>query len=255
MAVANQYQGKPIVFIAVNSGNKVSKVASYLKKNGINWPTIVDPARRFEAVAGTGEISLSRISGYRVLDADGSLKPSFGLESSAKLAMSTAKWNINPDGFPDSLRNCWQAIEFGDFVSEAKVLQRALKSKKTEVQNAAQTLNIYVQEKLTATLQKAAEAKTAGNEWLAYKTYQEFQYRFKGYDTEIDVKAELKMLAASEAVETQIKAMKQFESALKTSNRSSMERAAKRFKKLMEEYPDTDAAQKAQAVLESAGSK
>ena len=255
MAVADKYQGEPIVFIAVNSGNNASKVASYLKKNGITWPTIVDSARRFEAVAGTGEISLNRISGYRVLDAEGMLKSSFGLEPSAKMAMTTAKWNVDPEGFPDSLRGCWQAIEFGDFVSEARALQRALKSKKSEVQTAAQTLNTYVQGKLNATLEKATDAKTAGDEWLAYKTFEEFRYRFKGHDTEIDVKAELKTLASSEAVETQKKALKQFENALKTANRSGMEKAAKRFKKIMEVYPDTEAAKKAQDVLESASSK
>ena len=255
MAVANKYQGKPIVFIAVNSGNNASKVGSYLKKNGITWPTIVDPARRFEKAAGTGEISLDRIMGYRILDAEGRLKSSFGLEPSAELAMTTAKWNVDPEGFPQSMRSCWQAIEFGDFVSEARTLQRALKSKKTEVQTAAQTLNTYVQGELTAILEKAEEAKTAGDQWLTYQAYQELQYRFKGYDTEIDVKAELKTLAASEAVETQLKAMRQFESAMKTANRSGLERAVKRFKKVIEEYPDTDAAQKAQEVLDAAGGK
>ena len=255
MAVANKYQGEPIVFIAVNSGNNASKVASYLKKNGITWPTIVDSARKFEGMAATGEISLNRISGYRVLDADGSLKSSAGLEYSAKLALTNAKWNIDPEGFPDSLISCWQAIEFGDFVSESRTLGRALKSKKTEIQTAAQTLNTYVQGKLTATLDKAVDAKTAGDHWLAYKTYQEFQYRFKGHDTQIDVKAELKTLAANEAVKTQKKALKQFESALKTANRSGMDKAAKRFKKIIEEYSDTEAAQKALDVLESAGSK
>ena len=80
----------------------------------------------------------------------------------------------------------------------------------------------------------------------------QFQHRFKGYDTEIDVKAELKTLAASETVETQVKALRLFESALKTANRSGMERAAKRLKKIMEQYPDTEAAQKAQDVLVSA---
>ena len=255
MAVANKYQGEPIVFIAVNSGNNASKVASYLKKNGVTWPTIVDPARRFEAVAGTGEISLNNIRGHRVLDAEGILKPSFGLEPSAKLAMTTAKWNIDPEGFPDSLIGCWQAIEFGDFVSETRTLGRALKSKKPEIQTAAQTLNTYVLGKLTATLEKAAKAKTEGDQWLAYRTYEEFQYRFKGHDTEIDVKAELKTLAASEAVQTQKKALKLFENALKTANRSGMEKAAKRFKKIIEDYPDTEAAQKAQDVLESAVGK
>ena len=122
MAVANKYQGEPIVFIAVNSGNNASKVASYLKKNGITWPTIVDSARKFEGMAATGEISLNRISGYRVLDADGSLKSSAGLEYSAKLALTNAKWNIDPEGFPDSLISCWQAIEFGDFVSELSLI-------------------------------------------------------------------------------------------------------------------------------------
>jgi len=252
LAVANKYKGEPVVFIAVNSGNNAAKVASYLKKNGVVWPAIVDPARKFEAIAGTGEISLKRISGYRVLDADGSLKASAGLEYSAKLALTNARWNVDPEGIPDSLRGCWQAIEFGDFVSESRTLKRALKSKKPEIQTAADTLHTYVQGKLTATLDKATKAKNAGDQWLAYKTYQEIEYRFKGHGTEVDVKAELKTLAASDVVETQMKALRQFENALKTTNRSGMKKAAKRFKKIIEEYPDTEAAKKAQGVLGSA---
>ena len=253
MAVANKYQGKPIVFIAVNSGNGISDVASYLNKNGVTWPAIVDSARLFERAAGLPEISLNNIVGYRVLNAEGSLVSSAGLDQSAKLALSTAEWNVDPEGIPDSLIDCWQAIEFGDFVSEARTLQRALNSKKTETQTAAETLNTYVQEKLTAALETATAAQTAGDEWAAYKAFEEFQYRFKGHETEIDIKAELKALAASEAVETQKKALRQYESALKTLRRSGMKRVAKRFKKLIETYPDTEAAQKAQEALDSVG--
>ena len=252
MADANKYQGDPVVFIAVNSGNSSSEVASYIRKNGITWPTIVDSARAFESAAGVGEISLDRISGYRVLNAEGSLVRSYGIDGSAKVAMTTAEWNVDPDGIPDSLKAAWQAIEFGDFVSQARTLRRALKSKKTEVQTAAQTLNDYVQGKLTATLEKAIAAKTADDEWLAYKTFLEFEHRFKGYDTDTDVKAELKILLGSDAVKTQLTASRQLENALKTASRSGMERAAKRLKKLIEKYPNTEAAEKAQNALDSA---
>lgn len=243
------------MFIAVNSGNGNSDVASYLKKNGIAWPTIVDQARMFEKAAGLKEISLNNIRGYRVLNANGAMVNSFGLEASAKLAMSTAKWNVDPEGIPASLKTSWQAIEFGDFVSAARTLQRALKSKNTEIQTAAQTLNEYVQGELADTLEKAAAAKTDGDEWLAFKTYTELQYRFKGYDTGTDVKAELETLADSESVKSQMLASRQLENALKTASRSGIQRAAKRLKKIIKQYPDTEAAQKAQDLLDSAGLK
>ena len=169
--------------------------------------------------------------------------------------MSTAKWNVDPEGIPASLKTSWQAIEFGDFVSAARTLQRALKSKNTEIQTAAQTLNEYVQGELADTLEKAAAAKTDGDEWLAFKTYTELQYRFKGYDTGTDVKAELETLADSESVKNQMSASRQLENALKTASRSGIQRAAKRLKKIIKQYPDTEAAQKAQDLLDAAGLK
>ena len=251
MAVADKYQGEPIVFIAVNSGTGISDVSAYLRKNGVGWPTIVDSARMFESAAGVGQISLNNIIGYRVLNADGALVGASSLEDGAKRAMTTAGWNVDPTDIPDSLRGVWQAVEFGDFVSESRTLQRALKSKKPEIQTAAQSLNDYVQGKLTAMLEKATAAKTAGDEWLAYKTYEEFQYRFKGYETEVDVKAELNTLAESEVVESQLAAAKQLASAQKTASRSGIERVAKRLEKLIEKYPETEAALKAQGILDS----
>ena len=256
MAVADKYQGEPIVFIAVNSGNGIADVAGYLRKQGVQWPTIVDSARMFEGAAGVGVISLENIIGYRILNADGTLSSGgFDIDANAKRALSTAGWNVDPANIPDSLKGCWQAIEFGDFVSESRTLQRALKSKKPEVQTAAETLDEYVQGKLTAMLEKATAAKTAGDEWLAYKTYEEFQQRFKGFDTEVDVKAELKTLSETEAVEGQLTAARQLSSALKTASRSGIERVVKRLEKLIENYPDTEAAQKAQGILDSVGAE
>jgi len=251
LAVANKYQGEPIVFIAINSGNSISDVAAYLNKNNINWPTIVDSARLFEQEVGVGEVSLDNIMCYRVRNADGTVTPLGNLADSATQAMRTAQWNVDPTSIPDSLKECWMAVEFGDFASASRTLQRSLKSKKPEIQTAAETLNEFVQGKLAAMLEVATTAKSEGDDWLAFKTFQEFQVRFKGYDVETDVDAELETLASSEAVKAQIAAAKQLTSAMKQLNRSGLQRVAKRLEKLVEKYPGSEAAEQAQALLDT----
>ena len=104
LAVANKYQGKPIVFIAVNSGTTTSAVASYLREHNITWPTIVDSGRQFEIAAGVGEISLQNIINYRVLNADGTLSQGRSLDDAANRALATAAWNVDPETIPDALQ-------------------------------------------------------------------------------------------------------------------------------------------------------
>ena len=253
LAVADKYQGKPIVFIAINSGTPTSAVASYLRQYNVPWPTIVDSTRQFELAAGVGEISNQNILNYIVLNADGTLSQGRSLDDAAKRALATAAWNVDPETIPDALQECWQAVEFGNYASASRTLQKSLNSKKPEIQTAAATLNDFVQRKLNETLEKATSAKAAGDDWLAYKAFGELQDRFKGYEIETDVSAELETLAESEAVEAQLAAGKQLTSALKTASRSGLDRVTKRLEKLIENYPGTEAAQKAQSLLDFGG--
>jgi hypothetical protein len=60
-AVAKKFEGEPVVFIAVNSGNSRDEVAQYAKGVDLPWPVIVDPTREFEKLWLDNEISLQNI--------------------------------------------------------------------------------------------------------------------------------------------------------------------------------------------------
>ena len=91
LAVANENQGKPIAFIAVNSGKSHADVAKYLRRNKINWPTIVDSDRGFEKTAGVGEISLKNIWQVFVIDPDGKFRRAGSFKNAVEEMSKTAE--------------------------------------------------------------------------------------------------------------------------------------------------------------------
>src|SRR4051794_34821792 len=42
--LAKRYEGQPVVFIAVNSGNSPLEIAQYARDVKLTWPIIVDPS-------------------------------------------------------------------------------------------------------------------------------------------------------------------------------------------------------------------
>lgn len=67
------YRGKPVIFVAVNSGNSSDAVADYVKQNKVNMAVIADTDRQLEKLAGVGEISLNNIYQAAILTPDGQL--------------------------------------------------------------------------------------------------------------------------------------------------------------------------------------
>ncbi len=257
LAVANKYQGKPIAFIAVNSGNSPRTVAKYLNENQVFWPTIVDPDRLFEQAVGmSNPISLKNIWQFRGIDATGSLKPigSGNLEQEIDSMLAEASWNVDPESIPAELQETWLAVEFGNFAAASKTLNRSLKSRKPETKAAADSLNAFVQTQLQNSLARAADQRESGEEWLAFKAYTEIEQKFEGFEIpDLELEQVLRELKISETVKTELAAHKELTSVGRLIAKSGPEKAVSKLKRLIDKYPNTEAAQSAQQMLGDAG--
>lgn len=254
MAVANKYQGKPVAFIAVNSGSSLPSIAGYVKEHQINWPVLADFDRSFEKLAKIREISLQNIWQAAVILPDGSFRMANAqdLAASAELALAGAKWNVDPAEIPESLKPVWQGVEFGAYAGVAAALKKNLVSRKPDVKAAAEKLMAYVAEQLKEQHAQAVKASEAGDKWAAYKALARLQADFKGYELPGDVAQKHNELAKDPKVTGELAAQKKLETALKALNGptdSARRRGAAQLQQLVRDHPDTEAAAQAQKLL------
>lgn len=256
LEVSRKYAGKPVVFIAVNSGNPRPAVEQYLKQCSIPWPTIVDPTREFEKAAGIDNpISLQNIHQMKIITPEGRI--TYGdwkdFEGSVAKAAAGAKWKIEPTDMPQTLMPAWQAIELGDYVSAAPLVKKGLADKKPEVKEAAEKLNDYAQAELAKAIEGTKQLSGAGDKWAAYQACRAVADRFKGYDLPEDFKSTGRELSQDDDVKKQIAAATELEKIKKTLGSTSAmvrKKAATALDKFIETNPGTDAAKEAEWIKE-----
>lgn len=258
LETAKKFEGQPVVFIAINSGNERADVAHYAREVGCNWPIIVDESRQFEKAAGLdNEVSLQNIYQCRVLTADGRLvggNPG-NMDQTAETALAGAKWRVDPAGIPAALRSAWVSIELGNPGPAAAAIKKGLSSPKADLKEGATKLNEAVQADIQKLVDEAKQADTAGNKWQAYKSYQTAATKYAGYTLPTEVPAALKELPLDEGVKKEILAQKNLETAIKLarSNSAGTRRSAlQRIKKVTEDFAGTEAAEQAEKLLSQA---
>jgi hypothetical protein len=230
LAVASKFQGKPIAFIAVNSGTPRGSVASYLRKNRVTWPTIVDADRSFETRCGVPKVSLQDILRVMIVTPDGkmTLVNPGDLQGAVERALVGAKWNIDPADISKTLQPSWAAVEFGNYSAAATSLKRYLKSRKSEDKTAAQTLQTYVEKQLEEQLELAATALKGERNWDAYKAYSSVQLAFRGFEIPADVAQNIKTLRKDDAVKLELAAMKRLRAASRSVSLAKTHRSRSR---------------------------
>jgi len=253
-AEAKKYDGKPILFIAVNSGNSRFEVEQYAREVGLKWPVIVDSTRQFEKACGIREVSLENIYQLGVILPDGHFQEGNAndVPGSADKALADAKWKVDPAGIPSTLRTAWLAVEFGNPAAAATAVKKSLNSPKPEIQEAAGKLHEAVQTEVQESLSLADQWLEGKQKWEAYKIYTSVKERFGGYDLPTDVAAKMKELEADTKVKNEITAGKALEAAaklLRNASASSQRSAVTRLKKLVMEHGDTEAGAQAQQYL------
>ena len=255
LSTAKEYDGKPVLFVGVNSGNDRQTVEDYLRRHNVTWPVIVDPDRSFEKQADVGEISLQNIYASCILYADGRfVRDGLDVAVAAAKASATAKWKIDPAGIPSALKTSWQQIEFGQFASAAPQIKKGLNAQNAEQKAAAEKLNAVVLADMTKTIDEAKKANDAGRKWTAYKGFTSTQTKFKGYEIPAEVAATTKELAASDDVKKELAASKMLDSirvaSAKADTPSKQKSVKGQLDRLIKQSPGTEAALEAQKLLE-----
>jgi thiol-disulfide isomerase/thioredoxin len=258
LAVAQKYEGKPVIFLAVNSGNSRQAVEQYTREVRLPWPTIVDTSRELERQAGVGELSLQNIYQAGVITSEGKFRraDASNLEGAADAALAGAKWLVDPVGIPLPLRSAWLAIEFGNPAAAAVTVKKGLASSKADIKEGAGKLNAAVQAMFGSLVDAAKQAEAAGNKWAAYKSYQTAVEKYGGYDLPPEVRTTQKQLLDDEGVKKQLLAQKGLEAAvrsLRSPSSSARRGAVTRLKKLVEDFGETDAAAEAHKLIAQVG--
>lgn len=254
-AMAKKFDDKPIVFIAVNSGNPRESVAKYAQEVKLAWPVLVDTNRDFERDSKVGEISLQNIYQVRIIKSDGSMASGdwSDPESSVVKALVGASWNYDPMGVPTQLFPLWKSLEFGMAPgANGNLLKQGLASKDPEVKAGADKLNTLVQEKIASDMKAAKEAFAAGEKWKSYKMVDSLASTYTGIDLPESVAKAKTALSADEEVKKQLGAQRELDALKKrarTANQNTMRGLILKLKEIPEKYAGTDAAAEAEKLL------
>ncbi len=251
-----KYDGKPVVFIAVNSGNSESSVKGYLRSAKVKFPGIVDEDRSFEKAMNVGTLSLRNVWQTRVIRPDGSV----GHGSSAEIEkvidgmIKTAKWKVDPETVPPSLNAAWKAVEFGDYMQAIPQVNRYLKSRDEKTKAAADQLNGIIDSEVNGMFADAEKAEKDDNKWLAYKTYDQIAMQFRGHTKAREAQTKARTLAKDKELADEVKAMnalKKVKAQLTSRSRSAQRTALAYLQEIAKRFPDTEAGIEAQTILDS----
>jgi thiol-disulfide isomerase/thioredoxin len=254
--LAKRYEGQPVVFIAVNSGNSPAAVAQYAKDVKLTWPIIVDPTRQFEKLWMDKEISLQNIHQCELLLPTGQkqLGQWNDLDASVQTALKGAAWKIDPKTIPSVFLSTWKAVELGNYAAAADLLKKGLVTKNVEVKEAATRVNDFVQSELRTAVELAAETRRDGDTWHAYQLYRGINTSFTGYDLPPEVVAAQKDLAGEVKVKRQVEAVKTLEAIQKSwlaaKTDSARKKAIDRLQQFASQFSDTDAGSEARRALD-----
>ncbi len=254
MAMSKKHQGRPIVFIAVNSGTPRRTIEAYIRKHKITWPVILDPGRQLEPLFNINEISLRNIYQVRLILPDGTWTTgSFNnLDGAIERAAANAQWKVDPEQIPEELETAWRAVEFGNYSAAASAIQKGLNNAKPEIKQAAELLEQHVEEQIGEQMTSAKEDLAADRKWEAYKTFKQISTRFKGYPPSEEAADSVKTLERDSAVERELRAMRILGTAQRALNGTpaGQRKAGRLLKSIQENFPGTEAAGVAEQQLQ-----
>lgn len=255
LEVAERHRDEPVVFIAVNSGNSPEQLRSYLKRNKIDWPVIVDTNRSFEESSLGMEISLQNIYQTRMITAGGEWKRGNPneLDDAATTASEGGNWSIDPTSLPEELRAAWRDIEIGNYAHAARSIMRAGREGDAATKAGAKQLFDVVQGSMNTDLAAIGQQLKRNENWPAYQALESFLAKYKGYPMHPAVAEKHEQVSQMEEVRNENRAAKKLASAIRTGSRntaSSVKKAVEMLEELIDDYPDTEAAVEAKKLLE-----
>ncbi|MDX1962875.1 MAG: redoxin family protein [Pirellulales bacterium] len=253
---ADKYRDKPVLFVAVNSGNAPAAVAGYLKEVGVKWPAIVDLDRSYEKSLLNSEISLQNIYQCRVITPNGGVIPADPNNLTAVVdgLVGEAKWKIDPAGIAAELKPLWLSLEVGNMPEAVARFNLARKQAKKEADKSAlKPLGEIILNDFNQQFTAAKEDYQAGNKWPAYKALMGLGRDFQGLDEAQAAVTMANKMKKEKEIQKELSAQKKFEEYMKQLNapsQASNSRGLKGMEALARDFADTEAGQEAQKGLD-----
>lgn len=243
------------MFIAVNSGNNAKSVAGYLKSVKWDKPAIADPDRSFEkAMKMTPPLSLRNVWQTRTIMPDGRLMGTINIDD----VLAQAKWKIDPETIPASIKPAWKAFEFGDYSSAIPAIRRYTNSRDEKTKAAATAINTAIDAEFNKAMAGAKKFESSDNKFEAYKAFGRIAVRFRGHPKASEATAAERRLARDKDLADEVKAMsalKKVEAQLNSRNRSARRAAVGMLNAIAQRYPTTEAGIKAKDMAAAATEK
>jgi thiol-disulfide isomerase/thioredoxin len=258
--VAASFEGKPVVFVAVNSGTDRATVEQYAKGVGISWPVLVDPKREFESqwkeLWGGEEISLAHVCEIAVITRDGRRVRGRWDDEVGTVRRALAGREV-PKEVPGAFVPTWKQIQARQYAAALPMLKKGLASPNADVKAAAQYAEDIVESNMSYTVTYAKKENKAGRPWEAYKSLQKMTRAYEGYKLPEAAKSLMTELAKEEQVRKQMAAQKALDTIKKTlptiKTATQKKRTAERLKEIVSSQSGTEAAQEAEKILAGIG--
>lgn len=253
-----KFEGRPVIFIGVNSGSPRPKVEAYIRQVGGKWPVIVDQSRDFESACGLFQaIDTRNVSQFRYITADGEMHIPVKdeIKEIADLAEEGAAWKIDPTNIPDPLKQTWFSVEIGNYKGLAANLKKSASSPKAETKEAATKLMEIVQQEIDAQMAKIKESQEASNTFKTHELLSELLDRFNGFELPKETATMKKDLAKDAKVKAGMLALKSLEAERKklvVGNPAAKAKSIAALEKIVSEFPETSLARHAQALIDAA---
>jgi hypothetical protein len=245
---SKKLEGKPVIFIAINSGTSPSSVKSYANTAGLTWPVIADEDRSFEKAMGMKEIGFKdhNIWQLRVISPDGKVHggDTNNLEKTISRFLNTASWKVDPADITEPLKPAWNDVEYGRVQEAIPKIKRYLNSRSEKTKLGAEKLNAAIESQLDNLIQLAKAAQSEDRKWDAYKHYTQASTTFKGLSKARKAYTAAREIAKDKALRDEITAYKTLQKAkslLASPNRSARRSAMSILEAIAKRYPDTEA--------------
>ena len=258
LATSKKFADKPVIFIAVNSGNTKQSLQEYLNSVHCDWPAICDSDRSFEKLCGVSEINLKNNMQLRVVLADGSIENSglIDLAAAATRAISgtiPAAWRIDPQDIPFELKAAWRAIECGHPSSGLAAIKKASKSSSETVSNAARSLLKAVEADIALEMKEASRLQNEHKRWPAWLAFDRMLLQYKGFEIPDEADNLKRSLALDPDVKLALASIKAFETAAKAAEKKNTPAGLKKLRDtieiVLEKAPGSDAAARAETIF------
>jgi hypothetical protein len=244
------FADKPVVFVAVNSGNPKNVVEQYAKSNKFEWPILVDEARETEKQLGF-TISLQNIYQSALIDPAGKLHrigaDDKDMADAVNRYLPEAKFFFDGLTIPDKLKPLARDLELG-FYDPGVAELAALAGKAGKDQQGAQAMYEKFKPLAEGALERAKAAEGEGKKYAAYVEYAKVASWFKKTEYEKTATAAMAPLKKEKEVQDELAAKQMLDQAkalLSSSKKAEKESAPALLAVLQKKYPNTEAAKEA----------